>query len=166
MKFTNETTWSDDTLKALIRFAAKEVGLPLRQIGGITFRTRRSGAYSGYHLRRRFKGHKDPRSSVDVSIGTASNYPTVPDHRPGMQGEVMIDREEALVSVLAHELAHAQQHHGGRVWRLKDDRQAEFDARWFEVRVLRKFRQLRHEFFPKVSEKLAACEPCPAAAPG
>ncbi len=86
--------------------------------------------------------------STRTEKATKTCWPTTPDSRPGMQGEVMFDRLEALVAVAAHEIYHLAAHF------VEEHRQrtrgsgrhfasSERHTRVEEVRVLRLFRANR-----------------------
>lgn len=131
MKLRNSTNWTDSFLRRMLAWCAKQTGYPVRKLNEAQFRNRRERAYSGHAYWSRH---------IVVSIGPDSRFPTKPDGRPGMANEIMQDRLEALISVTAHELGHLVQHAEGRLRKLRQTRQTESSARFFEVQALRAFR--------------------------
>lgn len=85
---------------------------------------------------RHFQGYWDPRTlTVQLYVAPPSRFPYV-NSRWGR----LASREEALVALVAHELAHARQWYTGRV--LLPAKQREQEADRAAIRTLTRWRQL------------------------
>lgn len=141
MKLVNTLDgFSNKFLRRMVSWCCKEIGMPVRLMRKATFRNRNTRAYSG------LGGSRE----IIASVGRDKHFPLKPDNRPGMQGEIIADRVEALVAITAHELYHVaaqsvsqhrQRTRGKGRWCNSSERRTRFE----EVRVLRLFRQQREE---------------------
>lgn len=134
MRLRNSTDWPDHFLRRMVSWCCRQIGYPPSKVREVQFRNRTRRCYSGraYGSRR-----------IVCSVGPASAFPVAPDNRPGMDGEIIADRLEALIAITAHELRHLWQYANGKSRTLDAERRTEHDARWHEVRTLRAFRHSR-----------------------
>jgi hypothetical protein len=132
MKLKNSTDFPDHFLRRLVSWCCRQSGLPARRLLRAEFRNR-TQLYSG---------HAYSSMRIVCSIGRFG-FPTDPDNRPGMDGEIFADRIETLVAITAHEIEHCCQYAEGRGWKLKAVKGSERNTRVHEVRCLRLFRANR-----------------------
>ena len=141
LEIVNTTNWTDAFLRRLVAWCCRQSGLPVSTLRRATFKNK-PRSYRGFACGRR----------IQCSIGLAG-FPNSPDNRPGMQGEVMADRMEALVAITAHEVEHICQHAEGRLATLHKNRSTERITRVHEVRCLRLFRANREALLAKWSKE-------------
>jgi hypothetical protein len=141
MKLKNTTEWPDYFLRRMVAWCCHESGLPVRRLREATFR---NCAYS-------FSGHAYGSMRIVCSVGR-SGFPASPDTRPGMSGEIIADRMEALIAIASHEIEHCCQYAERRSAALKKQRWSELVTRQHEVATLRKFREHREQLLTEWSE--------------
>ncbi len=141
MDIKNSTDWPNFFLRRLVSWCCKQSGLPVSKMQLANFRKRNEG----------YSGHAWSSMRIVCSVGYRG-FPTEPDNRPGLQGEIFHDRIEALVAVTAHEIEHCCQYHEGRSHKLKQSGSTETATRVHEVRCLRLFRENRKELLAEWSE--------------
>ena len=145
MRLRNSTDWPDYFLRRMVAWCCGELGLPVRRLRNAQFRNRSTCNYSG---------HAYSSMRIVCSVGPTSRFPTKPDNRDGMAGEIMADRTEALIAITAHELEHIRQYATGLSRLIKG--RTEATTRAAEVRVLRAFRANREALMAEWSKEPAA----------
>jgi hypothetical protein len=140
MKLKNSTSWPDHFIRRMAAWCCRQSGLPVRELRHAEFRNRK----------RSYSGHAWMSGRIVCSIGRLG-FPTQPDTRDGMQGEILADRLECLVAITAHEIEHICQYRENRSRALKNRRRSEPATRAHEIRVLRLFRANRESLIAEWS---------------
>lgn len=97
MRLTNSTSWPDYFLRRLVSYCAAKVGYPVRQLRAAKFRNSRSS----------WGGVARPWLKSFTTCVTKNWGPNPMTTRHGLE---LRDREECLVHVTAHEIAHIMQY--------------------------------------------------------
>jgi len=130
MTLKNSTTWPNWFLRRMISWCCQELELPVSKVKGTVFRNSRS-SWSG--CARYWRG-------ITVCVGSADCFP-----RKNRGGATINDRDEALVWVTAHELAHLLQHQANSHTRLRGGwGGAESATDWHALPILAKFQAARN----------------------
>lgn len=155
MKLKNTTDFSDWFLRRMVAWCCRQCGLPVRRLITAEFK-RTKQPYSGMAWGRR----------IVVRIGEPWHFPFGPDKRPGMQGEILADRFEAVVAITAHEVEHCCQRFENRHHKLDGKRALERATRTVEIACLRAFRANRESLLAEWNKppKARAQKPKPSRA--
>jgi len=94
MKIRNSTPWPEFFLRRMTTWCAQQLDFSTKRVKLAFFRNSRSAWSGGAHW----------PSAITVCVGSASHFPT-----NTVRGDHFGDREDCLVEVTAHELAHLAQ---------------------------------------------------------